>query len=93
MPGFFRLPDGNYYPAAEGNLLRSPEYQGLDLRINKSKTFEHGKMTLYVEAVNVLNRANYRFDGYNGFDSSTGLAYVSQSKIFPIPSAGVTFEF
>ena len=93
VPGFFSLQDGNYYLAAERNLVRLPAYQRLDIRMNKSKNFEHGKMTLYVEGVNVLNHANYRFDSYNGFDS-TGLAYVSLSKMFPIlPSAGVTFEF
>jgi hypothetical protein len=93
VPGFFSLQDGSYYLAAERNLVRLPPYQRLDIRLNKSKTFEHGKMTLYVEAVNVLDHANYRFDSYNGYDSA-GLAYISLSKMFPIlPSAGVTFEF
>ena len=62
--------------------------------MNKTRTFEHGKMTLYVEGVNVFNHGNYRFDSYNGYDGNTGLAYISLSKMFPIlPSAGMTFEF
>jgi hypothetical protein len=94
VPGFFSLENGNYSIAAERNLVRLPDYQRLDIRMAKSRTFEHGKMTLYVEGVNVLNHANYRFDSYNGYDGGTGLAYISLSKMFPIlPSAGVTFEF
>jgi hypothetical protein len=94
VPGFFSVQDRNYYLATERNLVRLPAYQRLDIRMNKSKTFGRGKMTLYVEGVNVLNHANYRFDSYNGYDGSTGLAYISLSKMFPIlPSAGVTFEF
>jgi hypothetical protein len=48
--------------------------------MNKSKAFEHGKMTLHGEAVNVLNHANYRFDSY---DVSTGPANISLSRMFP----------
>jgi hypothetical protein len=94
VPGFFTLQDGNYYLASEQNRVRLPDYQRLDIRMNKSKVLKHGKMTLFVEAVNVLNHANYRFDSYNGYDPSTRQAYISLSEMFPIlPSAGITFEF
>jgi hypothetical protein len=93
IPGFFSLQDGTYYLAAERNLVRLPAYQRLDIRMNKSKTFEHAKMTLFVEVVNVLNHGNYRFDSYNGY-SSNREAYISLSEMFPIlPSAGISFEF
>jgi hypothetical protein len=50
-------------------------------------------MTLFVEVVNVLDHANYRFDSYNGYDSNKQ-AYISLSQMFPVfPSAGITFEF
>jgi hypothetical protein len=94
IPGFFTLQDGAYFIGAERNLLRLPPYQRLDIRMNKSKNFEHGKMTLFVEAVNVFNHANYRFDSYNGYDPGSGQASISLTQMFPIlPSAGVTFEF
>jgi len=94
VPGFFSLQDGTYYLAAERNLVRLPAYQKLDIRMNKSKILKHGKMTLFVEVVNVLNHANYRFDSYNGYDAGSKQAYVSLSEMFPLlPSAGVTFEF
>ena len=94
IPGFFEERDGIYYLSTERNGARLPSYQRLDLRINKSHAFERWKMTLYAEVVNVLNHANYRFDSYNGFNSSTGQAYISLAKMFPVlPSAGVVFEF
>jgi hypothetical protein len=94
VPGFFTLQNGTYYLAAERNLVRLPPYQRLDIRLNKSKTLKHGKMTLFVEVVNVLDHANYRFDSYNGYDPTTKQAYISLSEMFPLfPSAGVTFEF
>jgi hypothetical protein len=94
VPGFFTLLDGTYYLGSERNTVRLPAYQRLDIRMNKSKTLKHGKMTLFVEVVNVLDHANYRFDSYNGYDAVTKQAYISLSEMFPIlPSAGVTFEF
>jgi hypothetical protein len=94
VPGFFSLDNGTYFLASQQNLVRLPAYQRLDIRLNKSKTLRYGKMTLFVEVVNVLNHGNYRFDSYNGYDSSSKQAYVSLSEMFPVlPSAGVTFEF
>jgi hypothetical protein len=94
VPGFFSLDNGAYFLASQQNLVRLPAYQRLDIRLNKSKTLRYGKMTLFVEVVNVLNHGNYRFDSYNGYDSSSKQAYVSLSEMFPVlPSAGVTFEF
>jgi len=94
VPGFLAFQNGVYYIGAERDLVRLPDYQRLDLRMNKAKLLKHGKMTLFVEVVNVLNHANYRFDSYNGYDGNTKQAYISLSEMFPIlPSAGVTFEF
>ncbi len=94
VPGFLTLQDGTYYLAAERNLVRLPPYERLDIRMNKSKTLKHGKMTLFLEVVNVLNHSNYRFDSYDGYNPSTKQAYISLSEMFPLfPSAGVTFEF
>ncbi len=94
VPGFLTFQNGLYYIGAERDLVRLPDYQRLDLRMNKSKVLRHGKMTLFVEGVNVLNHENYRFDSYNGYDGNTKQAYISLSEMFPIlPSAGATFEF
>ena len=39
-------------------------------------------MTIYAEVLNVFNHANYRFDSYNGYDPTTGQAYISLLKMF-----------
>jgi CarboxypepD_reg-like domain/TonB-dependent Receptor Plug Domain len=94
IPGFFSLHDGTYYLAADRNLVTLPMYQRLDIRVNKSTTMKRGKMTLFVEATNMLNHTNYRFDSYNGFNPVSGEAAVSLSQMFPIlPSAGITIDF
>jgi hypothetical protein len=94
VPGFLTLHDGTYYLGTIRNMVRLPDYQKLDLRMNKSKLLKHGKMTLFVEGINVTDHANYRFDSYNGYDAQTKQAYISLSQMFPIlPSAGMMFEF
>jgi hypothetical protein len=94
VPGFFRKDgDNQYYLAAQRNGARLGPYQRTDVRVNKSRTFERWKMTIYGEVVNVMNRSNYRFDSYDGYDA-TGRAYLSLSKMFPVlPSAGIMIEF
>ena len=93
VPGFFRLENGTNYLAAERNQVRLPPYQRLDLRMNKSIAVRHGRMSLFVEVVNLLDNSNYRFDSYNGYNPVTGQAYISLMKMFPIlPTAGVTFD-
>jgi outer membrane receptor for ferrienterochelin and colicin len=92
-PGFLRQQDGLYYLAASRNQLRFDPYQRLDWRINKSWTKDKYKLTLYGEVVNLTNRANYRFDSFNSYNSKTGQAYITVDKMFPIlPSAGIVFE-
>jgi hypothetical protein len=94
VPGFLTLQDGTYYLGSTRNAVRLPDYQKLDIRMNKSKLLKHGKMTIFVEVVNVYNHNNFRFDSYDGYNSQSGQAYISLSQMFPIlPSAGTTFEF
>ncbi len=94
VPGFFRRSGDTYVLAAERNGARLDPYQRTDVRINKSKTFDRRKMTIYAEVVNVFNRPNYRFDSYNGYDPATRQSYLSFSNLFPVlPAAGIMFEF
>lgn len=94
VPGFFRKEGDAYFLASVRNEVRLGSYRRADFRINKERTFDHGKMTIYAEVVNLSNAANYRFDSYNGYNARTGQAYLSFTKMFPIlPSAGVTVEF
>jgi hypothetical protein len=94
VPGFFRKEGDRYFLAAGRNEVRLGPYRRADFRVNKELGFRHGKMTVYAEVVNLSNAANYRFDSYDGYDTGTGQAYLSYSKMFPIlPSAGVMVEF
>ena len=94
VPGFFQRSGDTYVLAPTRNTARLDSYQRTDVRVNKSKTFDRWKMTVYAEVVNVFNRPNYRFDSYNGYDPASRKAYLSFSKMFPVlPAAGMMLEF
>ena len=94
LPGFFRLADGVYYLSAEKNALRLDAYSRIDVRMNKTYTFNRCRLTLYGEIVNLLNRSNYRFDSLNGYNTRTGRVTLTLDRMFPIiPSAGAVLEF
>jgi hypothetical protein len=65
------------------NTARLDAYQRTDVRVNKSRPFDRWKLTIFGEVVNVVNRANYRFDSYNGHDGQ-GRAFLSFSKMFRV---------
>lgn len=70
-----------------------PAYQRLDIRIDKAWTFEHWKMTLHVEGLNMTNHDNPQVIG-SVFDPATGLLRPEFGKGLPIlPTAGLVFEF
>lgn len=94
LPGFFRLQGGLYYLAESRNAVRLDAYSRIDARINKAYVFDRWKLTLYGEVVNLLNRSNYRFDAFSGYNAKTGRASVTLDRMFPIiPSIGVVLEF
>jgi hypothetical protein len=93
VAGYFRRDGDGWALSRERNMSRLDRYQRTDLRVNKSRAFDRWKLTIYGEVVNMLNRANYRFDSYNGHDES-GRAFLSFSRMFPVlPSAGLMVEF
>ena len=94
VPGFLRKDSAGYLLDSARNQARLDPYQRLDFRANKSKVFARWKLTGFFEVVNLLNRDNYRFDTFNGYNSRTGSASVTFDKMFPIlPSAGLAAEF
>jgi hypothetical protein len=94
LPGFYRMEAGQYYLAESRNALRLDTYLRIDARINKAYVYQRWKLTLYAEVVNLLNRANYRFSSFDGYNSKTGRVSLSLTKMFPIiPSLGVVLEF
>jgi hypothetical protein len=80
--------------STQRNVLRLPDYQRADFRINKAFIRNWGQLTLFAEVINFTNRDNVRFDDLNGYDTRTGVARLSFDKMFPVlPSAGVVIDF
>lgn len=94
VPGFVTSRGGLYYITASPNTLRLPSYQRVDLRANKSFTYDRWKLTLYGEVINLTNHKNMRFLSFDGVNTTTQRAFVTIDRVFPIlPVAGVTLEF
>ncbi len=94
IPGFFRTQGDSFYLAESRNLLRTPDYSRLDLRVNKAFFYRAWKLTLYFEVVNLLNRENIRYTGIDRVYGSTGRITLQKNTLFPIlPTAGLLFEF
>jgi hypothetical protein len=94
LPGFFRKEGDSFYLSSERNAARLGRYQRADFRINKERSFERWKMTIYAEVTNLFNAANYRLNSYDGYNPATGRVYLELTRMFPVlPSAGVMLEF
>ena len=95
IPGFFR-PEGRnqFFISSLRDDVRLDAYERLDLRADKSFTYDRWKLTLYGELVNALDHRNLRLAILNGVDPSTGRAFLTIDRALPIlPAAGVTLEF
>jgi outer membrane cobalamin receptor len=94
IPGFFRQVDGDYFLSDRRNQVRVPDYARLDVRVSKAFLFKRWKLTATGEVLNVLNRNNLRFAGFDDFDFFTGRVFGRLDRVLPIlPSAGVVIEF
>ena len=95
IPGYFAEGPvaGTYVLTDVRNTARLPVYARLDLRANRAFTWSRRRLTLFAEVINVLNRANYRFEPPL-INSATRLVSSPFDSMFPvIPSVGVLIEF
>ena len=93
IPGFLQRIGPDLFLASERNLVRVPAYNRIDVRANKAFLFKKWKLTLSGEVLNVLNRENLRYAGFDGY-GSRGRVFGNLDKLLPIlPSAGVAIEF
>jgi hypothetical protein len=75
------------------NEVRVPDYARLDVRVSKAFLFKRWKLTATGEVLNLLNRNNLRYAGFDNFDLS-GRVFGQLDRVLPIlPSAGVVIEF
>jgi hypothetical protein len=76
------------------NEVRLPDYARLDVRVSKAFLFKRWKLTATGEVLNLLNRNNLRYAGFDGFEINTGRVFGQLDRVLPIlPSAGVVIEF
>ena len=93
IPGFFGQDSQGYFLTDERNQTRVPFFNRIDVRLSKAFLFKKWKMTLTGEVLNVFNRHNVRYAGFDFFTFS-GRVFGQLDRVFPIvPSAGVVIEF
>lgn len=92
-PGYWTSRNGLYYVSSTRNDLRIPGYARLDIRANRTFTRKQGRLTLFVEVLNVLNRDNERFleRAVNRRTYETVRPFESMLPL--VPSAGLLVEF
>jgi hypothetical protein len=92
VPGYLERRNGDLFVGAARNLVRLPRYARLDLRANRAFNFDTRRLTLFVEIVNVLGRANSASDTQHVLpDGRVGGATQS---LFPfLPTAGILVDF
>ncbi|HEX5069050.1 MAG TPA: TonB-dependent receptor [Vicinamibacterales bacterium] len=74
------------------NEVRLPMYARLDVRANRTFTFQRSRLTLFVEVMNVLARSNLRQTDGSIRLNLEAVGHVD--RLLPrVPSAGVLFEF
>src|SRR5205807_2036476 len=78
---------------SERNQVRLPNYARLDIRANRTYTFDRRRLTLFIELVNTTNRGNLgQAPGTVRGSAFDAVNYTR--KLLPfIPSLGVLMEF
>jgi outer membrane receptor for ferrienterochelin and colicin len=97
IPGFYRQvgnqPGTGYFISSVRNGTRVPAYSRADVRLSKAFLFKKWKLTLNGEVINVTNRNNLRYAGFDGYGAN-GRVFGQLDRVLPIlPSAGVVVEF
>jgi hypothetical protein len=71
-----------------------PYYNRIDVRFSKAFLFKKAKLTPTGEVLNLLNRTNVRYAGFDFYDSFTGRVFGQLDRVLPIlPSVGIVIEF
>ena len=91
-----RLPDAHrdaLADAVDRNTLRLPAYSRVDVRANRTFTWDRKRLTLFMEAINLLNRSNVRY-ALPSVDRRTFKATDLFETMLPlVPSIGILLEF
>jgi hypothetical protein len=91
--GYFSGRPEEMFLASVRNAVRLPLYARLDVRANRTFTFERSRLTLFVEVMNLLGRDNGgQSDGFVVPGTRRAIGYV-EGLLPRVPSAGLLFEF
>jgi len=92
LVGYFTEQDGTVYLGTTRNDVRLPRYTRLDLRVNRTFTFDRRRMTLFVELMNATGYDN--IGQHHGVIRPNFEAFGWAEKLIPfVPSAGILIEF
>jgi outer membrane receptor for ferrienterochelin and colicin len=92
-PGYWEERNGQDFVSTLRNQLRVKPYSRLDVRANRTFSWEQKRLTLYVELINLYDRRNVRFASA-GINGRTFQAVGLFDDMFPrIPSVGFLLEF
>lgn len=93
IPGYYAQTGDRYFLSEQRNALRLPSYARLDLRANRTFDWSRSRLTLFAEVLNVLNRANVRFNPPRVSTSTREVTRLFESLVPVVPSAGILLEF
>jgi hypothetical protein len=93
IAGYFSRRDDLLFVGERRNDARFPFYARLDLHASRTYEYSSHRVMVFIDVVNVLNRANVG-PAAGWIDRSTGRAIGFSRPLFPrLPSAGLSIEF
>jgi hypothetical protein len=92
-PGYWQPRGDGYTLGSERNTVRVPPYSRLDVRANRTYTWAHTRLTLFLEALNVYARTNVRFGIPDTNRGTLEVAHLFDTLAPFVPSAGILLEF
>jgi len=95
IPGYYaKVGEPDIYLLSDvRNTTRLPFYARLDLRANRTFDWSRRRLTVFAEVINLLNRANVRFDPPLISISTRSVSQPFDSMLPIVPSVGVLIEF
>jgi Carboxypeptidase regulatory-like domain len=93
VTGYWAERDGRYYVGTSRNIVRIPGYSRFDVRANRTFTWDRTRLTLFLEAVNLFNQRNVRFQLPIVNRRTLEATGLFENMIPLVPSVGVLLEF
>jgi hypothetical protein len=93
LVGYLRQTADRYFLTSTRNALRLPSYSRLDVRATRTYAVADGRLSLFVEVINLYNRRNVRARSLR-LNQRRMEAFNVTEEMFPIlPSVGIMVEF